>query len=48
MKLAREQGYEQVYATTVAAAGILERLRWKFIKTVIHQDGTVALYGCKL
>jgi RimJ/RimL family protein N-acetyltransferase len=49
MKLARDQGYETVFATTVAAAGILERLGWEFIKTVIHQDGElVALYRCKL
>ncbi len=48
MKLAREQGYETVFATTVAAAGILERLGWEFIETVVHQDGQLALYRCKL
>lgn len=48
MKLALDQGYETVYATTVVAAGILERLGWEFIKTVIHQDGELALYRCKL
>jgi RimJ/RimL family protein N-acetyltransferase len=48
MKLAHDQGYETVYATTVAAAGILERLGWEFIKTVLHSDGQVALYRCKL
>ena len=48
MKLALDQGYETVYATTVVAAGILERLGWEFIKTVIHQDGPPALYRCKL
>ena len=48
MKAAREQGYETVFATTVAAAGILERLGWEFIKTVIHQDGQTASYQCKL
>lgn len=48
MKLALDQGYETVYATTVVAAGILERLGWEFIKTVIHQDGPLALYRCKL
>lgn len=48
MKLALDQGYETVYATTVLAAGILERLGWEFIKTVIHQDGQLALYRCKL
>jgi len=48
MKLALDQGYETVFATTVAAAGILERLGWEFIQTVIHQDGQLALYRCKL
>ena len=48
MKVALDQGYETVYATTVAAAGILERLGWELIKTVIHQDGPLALYRCKL
>ena len=48
MKVAREQGYATVSATTVAAAGILERLGWDFVKTVIHQDGQISLYRCKL
>ena len=48
MKLALDQGYATVYATTVAAAGILERLGWEFIKTVVHSDGQLALYRCKL
>ena len=48
MKLALDQGYETVFATTVAATGILERLGWEFIKTVVHSDGQLALYRCKL
>ena len=48
MKLALDLGYETVFATTVVAARILERLGWEFIKTVIHQDGQLALYRCKL
>jgi RimJ/RimL family protein N-acetyltransferase len=48
MKLALDQGYTTVSATTVAAAGILERLGWEFIKTVIHSDGQLALYRCEL
>jgi len=48
MKLAHDQGYETVYATTVAAAGILESMGWEFIKTVVHSDGQTALYRCKL
>ena len=48
MQLARDQGYEIVYATTVAAAGILERLGWEFIQTVVHRNESLALYQCKL
>lgn len=48
MKLAREQGYSEVSATTVRAAGILERLGWKFVKKVQYPDGEVSLYRCKL
>ncbi|MCL4263448.1 MAG: GNAT family N-acetyltransferase [Anaerolineae bacterium] len=48
MKLARDQGYETVFATTVAAAGILEHSGWEFIQTVMHQDGQTLLYRCKL
>ena len=48
MKLALDQGYETIYATTVVAAGILERSGWEFIKTVMHDDGQLALYRCKL
>ena len=48
MKLAHEQGYTAVSATTVKAAGILERLGWKFIKTIQYPDGEVSLYCCKL
>ena len=48
MKLALDQGYETVFATTVVAAGILERLGWEFLKTVIHRDGEISLYRCKL
>lgn len=48
MNLAREQGYKSLTATTVKAAGILERLGWKFIETVQYPDGEVSLYRCKL
>ena len=48
MKLALDQGYERVHATTVKAADILERLGWEYIKTVVHSDGEVALYQCEL
>lgn len=48
MQVAHKQGYDTVFATTVAAAGVLERLGWEFVKTVVHQDGQTALYRCKL
>ena len=48
MQVARAQGYETVFATTVVAAGILERLGWEFVKTGVHQDGESSLYRCKL
>lgn len=48
MQVAREQGYNTVFATTTAAAGILERLGWEFLQTVVHADGQTALYQCKL
>jgi RimJ/RimL family protein N-acetyltransferase len=48
MKVAGDLGYERVYATTSAAAGILERLGWEFVKTVVYQDGEHSLYWCKL
>ena len=48
MQLAHKQGYETVFATTVVAAGILERLGWGFLKTVVHEDEELPLYRCKL
>ena len=48
MQVALDQGHKTVYATTVAAAGILERLGWEFIKTVMHEDEQTAWYRCKL
>jgi GNAT superfamily N-acetyltransferase len=48
MNMAREQNYEAVYATTVSAAGILERLGWEFLQTVNFHDEELALYRCIL
>ena len=49
MQVARAQGYETVFATTVAAAGILERLGWELLQTIVDQQGqTALLYRCKL
>ena len=46
MKLASDLGYEMVYATTVSAVGILERLGWEIVKTIIHDEEQLALYRC--
>lgn len=48
MKLASDLGYETVYATTVSAVGILERLGWEFVKTINYDDGKTSLYRCTL
>ncbi|MCA9932977.1 MAG: GNAT family N-acetyltransferase [Ardenticatenaceae bacterium] len=48
MKVAQEQGYERVYATTIAARGILERLGWQFIREVWHNSEQLMLYHCEL
>ena len=44
MKVALDQGYETVYATTVVAAGILKRLGWEFLKTFVHEGEELSLY----
>ncbi len=48
MNVAWEQGYERVYATTVMARGILERLGWKLVRVVSHDDEQLLLYRCEL
>ena len=48
MQLAHKQGYKMVFATTVAASGILKRLGWEFLKTLVHEDEELPLYRCKL
>lgn len=47
MKLAREQGYARVYATTVAARGILEQLGWELMQEVSHGNEELLLYRCE-
>lgn len=47
MQLALDLGYEMVFATTVAAAGILERLGWEFIITIAHHDQQISVYRYK-
>jgi predicted N-acetyltransferase YhbS len=44
MNIAREQGYERVYATTHAARGILERLGWTLVKAFRHEDEELMLF----
>jgi N-acetylglutamate synthase-like GNAT family acetyltransferase len=44
MNVAWEQGYERVYATTVTARGILERLGWKLVQAVSHGDEQLLLF----
>ena len=53
MIVAREQGYENLYAGTVAARGLLERLGWeligwKTIEAIPHGRERLALYHCTL
>jgi GNAT superfamily N-acetyltransferase len=48
MQLAGEQGYKSIYTATTAARGILERLEWQHIQTVVHNDEPLALYQYKL
>jgi RimJ/RimL family protein N-acetyltransferase len=48
MYLAKDQGYARVYAATVAARSILERLGWKLVQTVRHNEECLGLYSCKL
>ncbi len=49
MNVAREQGYGEVYATTVVAGGILTRLGWIIVEEVVeHGDEQLTLYRCDL
>ena len=48
MDVAREQGYEVVYATTAVAGGILERLGWAAVREVSYNDEQLTLYRCRL
>ncbi|HMO57656.1 MAG TPA: GNAT family N-acetyltransferase [Roseiflexaceae bacterium] len=48
MQLARQQGYERVYATTITARGILERLGWKLIEVVSHNSEQLLMFCCEL
>jgi GNAT superfamily N-acetyltransferase len=44
MSLAQRIGYQEIYTTTNVAGGILERLKWERIGSVIHHGEQIALY----
>ena len=48
MKVAQEQGYNNVYTTTVTARNILERLGWQLLKEILHGEEHLALYRYEL
>ncbi len=48
MKVAQEKGYKRVYATTVAARGILENLGWTLVQPVSHDGEQLELLRCEL
>lgn len=48
MELAQAQDYPKVYATTINARGILERLGWNLVREVTHGDEELLLFACEL
>lgn len=48
MQVAREQGHEMVFTTTVTARGILEHLGWQRSRVVSHGDEQLNLYRYEL
>lgn len=48
MDQARSLGHHEVFATTVHARGILERLGWEPVRTIEHEDEVLTLYRCQL
>jgi len=48
MNIARHQEHELLYATTAVAGGILERLGWEQLKSLLQRDELLALYRCEL
>jgi len=44
MNVAREQGFRSVYAGTEAARGLLERLGWEMVETLLYGQEHVAIY----
>lgn len=47
MSLAYQLQFEAVYATTIQARGILEKLGWRYIKTLTHSDEEFPLFSYK-
>ncbi len=47
-RLAGELGYTEVYATSGPASGILERLGWQRLETVVHGDEVLGMWRKKL
>jgi GNAT superfamily N-acetyltransferase len=48
MQLAKEHGYSAIYAATVVAGSLLERLGWKQHQQVWHHDEKLTIYCCAL
>jgi GNAT superfamily N-acetyltransferase len=48
MKVAREQGYQTIYTTTVTASSILEHLGWKWLRNISHENEHVGLYSFEI
>ena len=48
MDAARALGYDTVYTGTGTAAGILERLGWEPMESLVYHGHAVVLYGCTL
>jgi RimJ/RimL family protein N-acetyltransferase len=48
MATADELGIQTLYATTHVAGGILKRLGWKQLGSVLHDEEQIALYQCTL
>src|SRR5205823_6396754 len=48
MAVARGLGYTTVFATTEVAAGLLERLGWERVGSLLHEGQSLALYRTDL
>ncbi|OHB62128.1 MAG: hypothetical protein A2167_02400 [Planctomycetes bacterium RBG_13_46_10] len=44
MLLAQRVGYNVIYTTTNVAGGIVERLQWEWIESVLHHGEQITLY----